>query len=111
MGYKDSGERAYADIVRDIERTGYRVVELPIGEMRKRFDNSYGYEDGRTVYIGSGLDPAKKVEVAYHEWETMRQRRKTGLSHRAVEPSVMRKQRRMAEDYLTNAREAMSMAA
>ncbi len=107
-GYKEAGERAYAQIVRDIERSGYTVKELPIGQMRQRFNNSYGYEDGSTVYLAKDLDSAKKVEVAYHEWETMRQRKRRRVSHKVAEIDVRKRQRSVAEDYLRNARETMA---
>jgi len=76
-----SYERAYTNMVEDLRRHGYKLVELPEGEMVSRFGDPDGYETGNVVYINRDRDARKKTKIGFHEAGSKLARARTGLGH------------------------------
>ncbi len=74
-------EQAYANLAEDLRRHGYRLNELPEGEMLQRFDDPDGYETGKVIYTNKDRRGFRGLKVRAHEGFTKYLRELTGMDH------------------------------
>lgn len=107
----DPSEFGYRSLKCEVERRGYKVVEMPDIRMKSLFGN-IGYERDGDIYIAmSKACTAEGVEILAHELKAKELQRMTGnYNHEDFHPVIEPLQGRAARDIMTgrDARRTMS---